>query len=256
MDTFVDEPTARFVVRSAAVDDATRLEPTVTKAHPIGGWRKAALVASLLAIPAAAGIAYARARPRRRLLAGSITAFALGALRVELARWFTPEPAFRADSKLGELEIRQCSARVEAVTEIEDSTLEAALDHGYGRLVSYICGANHGSELLARTLPVLTAMRDGRYTVAFVMPPGRSLGDLPRPSHPAVALREVPPHTIAALRFRGRFTRDNVAAHERALLRHVVDAGLATRGSIAFAAYDTPLTLPVLRRNEVWIETV
>jgi len=115
MDTFVDEPTARFVVRSAAVDDATRLEPTVTKAHPIGGWRKAALVASLLAIPAAAGIAYARARPRRRLLAGSITAFALGALRVELARWFTPEPAFRADSKLGELEIRQCSARVEAV---------------------------------------------------------------------------------------------------------------------------------------------
>ena len=255
MDTFVDEPTGRFVARSPAVDDATRFEPTMTRSQPIGGWRNAALVASLLAIPAAAGIAYARARPRHRLLAASITAFALGALRVELARWFAPEPAFRSD-KLGELELRQCSARVEAVTEIEDSTLEAALDHGYSRLVSYVCGANHASELLSRTLPVLTAMRDGRYTVAFVMPPGRSLGDLPRPAHPAIALREVPAHTIAALRFRGRFTRNNVAAHERALLRHIVNAGLATRGSIAFAAYDTPLTLPVLRRNEVWIETV
>ena len=61
---------------------------------------------------------------------------------------------------------------------------------------------------------------------------------------------------IAALRFRGRFTRENVASHERVLLRHVVDAGMATRGSIRFAAYDSPLTLPVLRRNEVWIETV
>jgi hypothetical protein len=157
---------------------------------------------------------------------------------------------------MGELELRACSARVEAVTEIEDSTLEAALDHGYGRLVSYICGANHSRELLSRTMPVLTAMREGRYTVAFVMPPGRSLSDLPRPEHPAVALREIPEHTIAALRFRGRFTRANVAAHERALLRHLVDAGLATRGSIAFAAYDTPLTLPLLRRNELWIETV
>jgi hypothetical protein len=103
---------------------------------------------------------------------------------------------------------------------------------------------------------VLTAMREGRYTVAFVMPPRRSLSDLPRPAHLGVALREIPEHTIAALRFRGRFTRDNVAAHERALLRHLVDAGLATRGSITFAAYDTPLTLPLLRRNELWIETV
>jgi hypothetical protein len=242
MDTFVDEPTARFVVRHP-LDDASRLEPIVTQAHPIGGWRKAALIASLLAVPAAAGIAYARARPRRGLLAAGITTFALGALRIELARWFTPEPG-------------TCTGRVEAMTEIEDSTLEAALDHGYGRLVSYICGANHRRELLPRTMPVLTAMREGRYTVAFVMPPGRSLSNLPRPEHPRVALREIPEHTIAALRFRGRFTRSNVAAHERALLRHVVDAGLATRGSIAFAAYDTPLTLPLLRRNELWIETV
>src|SRR6185503_6070172 len=142
MDTFVDEPTARFVSRSAALDDATRLLPAVTRAHSIGGWRKAALLASLVAVPALVGVAWARARPRRGLLAGGITALAFGALRIELARWFTPEPAYRLGSKLGDLELRHCAARVEAVTEIEDSTLEAALDHGYGRLVSYICGAN------------------------------------------------------------------------------------------------------------------
>jgi hypothetical protein len=255
MDTFIDEPTGRYVTRPSEVE-AANLSPAATQARPLAGWRRAALIAGLVVVPAAAGVACAWTRPRRGLLAGGLTALALAALRLELARWFTPEPAFRSDGQMGDLELRQCAARIEAITEIEDSTLEAALDHGYGRLISYVCGANDRCELLPRTMPVLTAMRDGRYTVAFVMPPGRGLSDLPRPEHSGVSLREVPAHTIAALRFRGRFTRENVAAHERALLRHLVDAGLATRGSIAFAAYDSPLTLPVLRRNEVWIETV
>jgi hypothetical protein len=256
MDTFMDEPTSRFVGLSAVEIDVPGLGPTATQAHPLLGWRRVALVTGLLAAPAVAGMIYGRATRKPGLLAGGLAAFALGALRVELARWFTPEPAFESDGQVGELELRQCAARIEAVTEIDDSKLEAALDHGYGQLASYVCGANRDRELLSRTTPVLTAMRDGRYTVAFVMPPGRTLDDLPRPEHPRIALREVPAHTLAALRFRGRFTRDNVAAHERALLRYVVDAGLATRGSIVFAAYDSPLTLPILRRNEVWIETV
>jgi hypothetical protein len=255
MDTFLDEPTARFVSRYGE-GDVAELPPTVTQARQLGGWRKAALVAGLLAAPALVGVVYARTLRKRRLITGGLTAVALGAMRVELARWFTPEPAYDAAGSVGDLELRRCAARVEAVTEIEDSHLEAALDHGYGRLASYVCRANSRRELLTRTTPVLTAMRDGRYTVAFVMPPGRMLSDLPRPEHPGIALREVPAHPIAALRFRGRFTRDNVVAHERALLRNVVDAGLATRGSVVFAAYDSPLTLPLLRRNEVWIETV
>jgi hypothetical protein len=255
MDTFLDEPTARFVSRYGE-GDVAELPPTITQTRAIGGWHKAALVAGLLAAPALAGAVYARTLRKRPLITGGLTALALGAVRVELARWFSPEPAYDTLGRAGALELRQCAARIEAVTEIEDTQLPAALDHGYGRLASYVCRANSRREMLARTTPVLTAMRDGRYTVAFVMPPGRTLGDLPRPEHPTIALREVPAHAIAVVRFRGRFTRDNVAAHERVLLRNVVDAGLATRGSVVFAAYDSPLTLPILRRNEVWIETV
>ena len=242
---------------SAAEAPVCSPRPTATQARPTVGWRNVALVASLVAAPALAGIAYARTATRRRgIVAGGLTALALGALRVELSRWFTPEPAFQPDGNFGDLELRHCAARVEAVTEVADSTLEIALDHGYGRLASYLCGANQTHELLPRTLPVLTTMRDGHYTVAFVMPPGRALDDLPRPEHVSVQLREIPEHTIAALRFRGRFTRENVASHERTLLRYVVDAGMSTRGSVTFAAYDSPLTLPVLRRNEVWIAAV
>jgi len=101
---------------------------------------------------------------------------------------------------------------------------------------------------------VLAAMHEGHYHVSFVMPPGRSLDELPRPRHPGIELRTVPARRIAALRFRGRFTRDNIAKHERDLLEQLVDTGLAARGSVMFAAFDAPLTLPVLRRNELWIE--
>lgn len=221
------------------------------------GWRKLAWLASLLAVPATAGLRCARGLTRRRRLLGrGLTAITFGALGVELGRWLTPELAFEPAGRLASLELRRYHARIEAWTEVDDPGLEAALDHGYGRLASYICGANRAGELIDRTMPILTAMRDGHYEVAFVMPPGRTLGELPRPEHPGVALRRIPPHGVAVLRFRGPVTDDHIAAHECVLLQQLVDAGLSARGSVAFASFDSPATLPLLRRNELWIEVV
>ena len=181
---------------------------------------------------------------------------AIAALRVELGRWLTPELAFAPAGRLGSLELRRYPARIEAWTQIDDPGLEVALDHGYGRLASYICGANRSAELIGRTMPILAAVRDGEYAVSFVMPPGRALGELPQPEHPGVALRRIPAHEIAALRFHGPVTNDNIAAHESVLLQQLAFAGVSARGSVAFATFDSPATLPILRRNELWIEVV
>jgi SOUL heme-binding protein len=229
--------------------------PHATQARSSVRWRRAALWASLATVPAAASFVVSRLTSRRTgVLAGGLTALAIGALRVELARWFTPEPAFHAEGELGDLEIRHYPARIEARAVVANPGLEAALDHGYSRLACFVYGANAAGEVLARTTPVLTAMHNGMYEVSFVMPPGRTLETLPQPNHTGVELREVPAHRVAVLPFRGRFTRDNIASHERALLGRLVDTGLAARGSVSFAAFDSPATLSVLRRNELWIE--
>jgi hypothetical protein len=255
MNPFVEQPTANVVGSLPSVFD--HFSRAATQARRASRWRRLGWLASLLAVPAAAGFGVARATTvRRGIVAGGLTALALGALRVELARWFTPEPAFQPEGKLGDLQIRRYATRVEAYAEVEGAVLERALDQGYNRLAEYVCGANHGGEVLQRTAPVLIAMRDGRYTVSFVMPPGRDIASLPRPTHRGIELREVPSRAIAALRFRGRFTRDNIAAHERDLLQQLIDSGLSARGSVAFAAFDSPATLPLLRRNELWIEVV
>jgi hypothetical protein len=254
MHTFVDEATANVGTLPSIFDHLPR---PATRAHRSRAWRNLTWLASMATVPVVTGLAYARATTRRHgLLAGSLAALALGTLRLELARWFTPEPAFHPEGKLGDLELRRYDTRIEASTEVDVLSLEHALDHGYGRLARYVCGGNDADEPLRRTMPVLIAVRDGRYSVSFVMPPGRDLGSLPRPTHPGLELREIPARTIAVLRFHGRFTRDNVAAHERRLLQQLLDAGLAARGSVAFAAFDSPATLPILRRNELWIEIV
>jgi hypothetical protein len=220
-------------------------------------WPRLALALELMVLPAAAGLLFGRATTlRRRLLEAGGTVIAFGVLRIELARWFCPEPAFEAAGTHGDLELRRYPARIEACARVDDTLLDRAIDHGFGRLACYACGANQGSELIARMIPILTAVDDGYYTVSFVMPPDRTLDELPQPTHPGVTLRKIPARRIAALRFRGHVTRESVAAHEHVLLQQLVDAGLSAQGSVSLAAFDSPATLPCLRRNELWIEVV
>jgi len=250
---FVDEATAK--AGPAAPPVFAHLPGPVTQArHPLG-WRKLALLTGAIAAPAVVGFLYGHATTRRRgAIVGGLTALAAGALRLEFARWFTPEPAFDVEAKLGDLELRQYSPRIEASVEVDEPSLEAALRHGHRVLAGYTAGNNHLTECVRRTTPILIEMRDGRYAISFVMPPGLALWQLPWPDHPAIELRRVPARRVAALRFHGRFTHDNVAAHERVLRQHLVDRGLATYGSVSFAAFDSPATLPILRRNELWID--
>src|SRR5690606_921014 len=178
----------------------------------------------------------------------------LGALRWQMARWFSETPAYTLDGRVGDLELRSYPMRLEARAELEARSFEEAIDLGFGRLACYLFGANSADEDLAMTTPVVTSIQDGRYTMAIAMPPGRPLATLPEPDDPRIVVREAPSRRFAALRFRGRFTRENVNRHERRLLREVLDLGLVTRGSVSFAMYDSPATLPLLRRNEVWLE--
>lgn len=254
MQPFVDDLPANVAGLEPTLLDYLETEPT-TAAPRLGRWRKAAIHAGLAAVPLVTGFAVSRLTSRRTgLLAGGLAAFAIGALRVELARWFTPEPSFHAEGELGDLEIRNYDERIECRALVGDANLEAALDHGYARLACYLYGANQTGETIARTTPIITAMHAGTYQVSCVMPLDRTLESLPRPQHPDVALHVVPAHRVAVLPFRGRFTRDNVAAHERTMLEKLIDSGLSARGSVSFAAFDSPATLPAIRRNELWIE--
>lgn len=212
------------------------------------------MMTGMLAIAAGAGALTALTSRRRGLAIGGVAAVVLGALRWQLARWFTATPAYEVEARIGGLEIRRYPLRIEARTATTAPDLDRAVDASYGRLACYVYGANAAHEDLERTTPVLTARYDGTYVTSFVMPPGRALGSLPRPDDSRIELREVPPRRIAVRAFAGACTRASFEAHERELLRALVGAGIAARGGVTFACYDSPATLPSLRRSELWIE--
>lgn len=231
-----------------------RFAPVSTQGQAIVDRREQAFRAALLAIPIATGLGWALRARRAGVVAGGIATLALGALRWQMSRWFRATPAYTVDGRVGDVELRSYPSAIEARAELEARNFEDALDLGFGRIACYMLGANSADEGIEMPSPVVTSIHDGTYTMSVAMPPGRTLASLPEPNDPRIVLREAPPRRYAVLGFSGRFSRDNVSEHERRLLREVLDLGLVTRGSVGVAMYDSPATLPFLRRNEVWLE--
>jgi hypothetical protein len=233
-----------------------RFAPVSTQGQPVVVRRQQAFHAALFSVPIATGLGWALRSRRAGMVAGGLAAFALGALRWQMSRWFRATPAYTVDGRIGDLELRSYPSGIEARAELETRSFADALNLGFGRIACYMFGANAADEGIEMLTPVVTSIHDGVYTMSIAMPPGRTLASLPEPNDPRIVLREAPARRYAVLGFSGRFSRENVSAHERQLLREVIDLGLVTRGSVGVAMYDSPATLPLLRRNEVWLEIV
>jgi SOUL heme-binding protein len=234
--------------------------------------RKIAYYAGMVVIPAGIGAFTARARRSTLFgsVAGGLTALAMLGVRWQLARLFTDEPRFAVEERIGRLEIRRYAPQVTAHTLVETESYDVAVQQGFRRLASYIFGDNFKGEKLAMAAPVTTSAAaaekiamtspvitesEGRgYKMSFVMPPGRSVESLPLPNDSAVELDEVPERRVAVLRFTGTYHGKQVEQHEKELMRMVKAAGLQPLSAPMFAGFDSPTTLPFLRRNEVWVE--
>jgi hypothetical protein len=94
----------------------------------------------------------------------------------------------------------------------------------------------------------------GLVGTTFVMPPGSVISELPRPKSPAITLRAVPPHTVAAITFSG-FAGAAAIREKTATLRDALQRDGATITSGPWTAlYNPPWTPPFMRRNEVMYE--
>ena len=195
--------------------------------------------------------------------------------RWQLARLFTQHPDYALEGQIGPLEIRRYAPHCVAETRVSAASWDVALSEGFRRLAGYIFGGNRrftrmsalpgappreqGAETLDMTSPV--NMRPERpenlarsYLVSFNMPAGRTPASLPVPNDLRVSVTTQPARRVAVLRYRGRYNGTTVAKKVAELLDHVRKAGLKQRGEPEFAGYDPPYTLPLLRRNEIWLD--
>lgn len=198
----------------------------------------------------------------RRLNAGigvlGLTA-GFGLARWQLARLFTQQPRYELERRTRALEVRRYPACIEASTIVEHAEWREALDRGFRRLAKYLFGENEAGERIEMTAPVLIESdteldEPGRVRVAVLLPRGRPIHAFPRPKDERVNIGVRQRRRLAAISFGGSLDPALIGRKEHELVLRARGLGLVTKGRPLFAGYDAPSTLPILRRNEVWIE--
>ena len=233
----------------------------VTQIKALKGKRTAKKAIPVATLLTAAGVLAWRLAPvllerRRRSsrhdlwIAGGVGAATLALGAWQLQRVFATEPAHEVEARRGRLEIRRYPSIRVAETTV-DRTWDLALDEGFHRLAGFIFGANVGHKRIAMTAPVLGTGDGTGFKVSFVMPEGDAI---PTPDDARISVSDVPSRRIAVLRFAGRYNAESIETRKLELIRALAAEGLKPRGEAYFAGYDPPSTLPLLRRNELWVE--
>lgn len=183
------------------------------------------------------------------------------------------EPEYEVVKTYADFELRRYAPYLVAETEVRGE-FEDVGNRAFRILADYIFGNNRGSEKMAMTAPVnqrpagegeklaMTAPVAQRkseagpetYIFSFVMPSGYTLETLPQPKDERVSLRLEPGGLVAARRYAGRWTESGYRENEAKLLAAVEQAGLRALSSPVYARYNSPFSLPLLRRNEVLVE--
>jgi DNA gyrase inhibitor GyrI len=179
-------------------------------------------------------------------------------------------PGYTVIDTRQEYEIRSYESFIVAETSREGNPSQAMSD-GFNELFRYISGDNVSNSKISMTAPVLRSpddrgtripmtapvLRHGKgtsSTISFVMPPGSTLEELPRPKSPAVTLRMVPPHKVAVITFSGYATEGTIAEKTAILLNALRRDAVTARSAPSVALYNPPWTPPFMRRNEVMVE--
>lgn len=177
----------------------------------------------------------------------------------------TEKLAYEVERTYEGLELRRYVPHVVAEVVVRGSFEEAG-NRAFRTLFGYISGQNRSAGKVAMTAPVTqhdsqqVAMSApvqqrgtgaGEYAVAFVLPSSLTLDHAPVPTNPEVQLHQRPPALVAALGYRGRWTRTSFEHHHQELQRAIRGAGLTPVGGPTWARFDPPFVPWFLRRNEV-----
>ncbi len=181
------------------------------------------------------------------------------------------EPPYTVVQKTEVFEVRKYDPYLVAEVLVPGPASEAG-SQGFSLLGGYIFGKNKGERKLEMTapvtqqaatpvklemtVPVTQAATPGGFIVQFVMPKGYTLATLPEPLDARVKLREVHGNRVAVIRFSGSWSQSTYEDQLQKLRSALTAAGMATTGEPVSSRYNSPFSLPFLRRNEIWLTLV
>ena len=100
------------------------------------------------------------------------------------------------------------------------------------------------------TIPVTQTQKDGEMFMQFYLPSKFNKDTTPTPTNPELEVTTVPGGYFAVLKFSGRSSDKNFEKHNEILKQKLFEDNISIKGSVIRATYNSPFTLPPLRRNE------
>jgi len=145
-------------------------------------------------------------------------------------------------------EIRKYSDRLAIETEISNQ------GSSFRKLFNYISGNNENNEEIKMTTPVTQVEKKGSMTMQFYLPSRFDKDDIPNPSNSDVKILNVKGGYYAAITYSGRASDKNFTKHKNILENELIKKNISILSLPIKATYNSPFTLPLLRRNEAMFE--
>ena len=145
-------------------------------------------------------------------------------------------------------EIRKYSDRlvIETVTSNQNSS--------FRKLFNYISGSNEKNQEIKMTAPVTQIEKNGNMTMQFYLPSEFDENNTPNPSNSEVKILNMKGGYFAAITYSGRASDKNFIKHKEILENQLKEDNISILSPPIRATYNSPFTLPMLRRNEVMFE--
>ena len=143
-----------------------------------------------------------------------------------------------------EYEIRKYSDRLV----IETNSIEG---NGFRKLFNYISGNNEESQEIKMTVPVTPEIKNGSMTMQFYIPVEFNENNIPDPNNSEVKILNIKGGYYATIVYSGRASDNNYVKHKNILEDQLKKDKISIISKPIRATYNSPFTLPMLRRNEV-----
>ena len=143
-----------------------------------------------------------------------------------------------------EYEIRKYSDRLVIAT----NSIEG---NGFRKLFNYISGNNEDSQEIKMTVPVTQEIKNGSMTMQFYLPLKFNKENAPKPSNSDIKILNIEGGYYAVIKYSGRSSDKNFLKNKNILEKQLKQDSIKIISPPIRASYNSPFTLPMLKRNEV-----
>ena len=154
------------------------------------------------------------------------------------------EPSYETIKSNKVYEIRKYSDRLAV------QALNTNENNSFRKLFNFISGDNEKNEEIKMTVPVTQMEKKGNMTMQFYLPSKFNKDNIPNPSRSDVEIVNIEGGYYAVIRYSGRASNKNFIKRKEILENELKKDNISIASPAIKASYNSPFTLPMLRRNE------